>query len=132
MLFVRIINNEVKQVWDTQPPAGESGWKSAIEVRPAIIPNRQYYTGHTFDLNKDPVEIVYGVEDISVEGRKNALKNLAKSEFQKVVQEETRKQTDEYPETQYDAAVVEAARLAFEARFAQIDAVTTHDELDAL
>jgi hypothetical protein len=132
MLFVRIINNEVKQVWDTQPPAGESGWKSAIEVRPTIIPNRQYYTGHTFDLNKDPVEIVYGVEDISVEGRKDALKNLAKSEFQKVVQEETRKQTDEYPETQYDAAVVEAARLAFEARFAQIDAVTTHDELDAL
>jgi hypothetical protein len=132
MLFVRIINNEVKQVWDTQPPAGESGWKSAIEVRPAIIPNRQYYTGHTFDLSKDPVEIVYGVEDISVEGRKDALKNLAKSEFQKVVQEETRKQTDEYPETQYDAAVVEAARLAFEARFAQIDAVTTHDELDAL
>lgn len=132
MLFVRIINNEVKQVWDTQPPAGESGWKSAIEVRPAIIPNRQYYTGHTFDLSKDPVEIVYGVEDISVEGRKDALKNIAKSEFQKVVQEETRKQTDEYPETQYDAAVVEAARLAFEARFAQIDAVTTHDELDAL
>lgn len=132
MLFVKIINNEVKQVWDTQPPAGESGWKSAIEVRPAIIPNRQYYTGHTFDLSKDPVEIVYGVEDISVEGRKDALKNLAKSEFQKVVQEETRKQTDEYPETQYDAAVVEAARLAFEARFAQIDAVTTHDELDAL
>lgn len=132
MLFVRIINNEVKQVWDTQPPAGESGWKSAIEVRPTIIPNRQYYTGHTFDLSKDPVEIVYGVEDITVEGRKDALKNLAKSEFQKVVQEETRKQTDEYPETQYDAAVVEAARLAFEARFAQIDAVTTHDELDAL
>lgn len=132
MLFVRIINNEVKQVWDTQPPAGESGWKSAIEVRPTIIPKRQYYTGHTFDLSKDPVEIVYGVEDISVEGRKDALKNLAKSEFQKVVQEETRKQTDEYPETQYDAAVVEAARLAFEARFAQIDAVTTHDELDAL
>lgn len=132
MLFVRIINNEVKQVWDTQPPAGESGWKSAIEVRPAIVPNRQYYTGHTFDLSKDPVEIVYGVEEISVEGRKDALKNLAKSAFQKVVQEETRKQTDEYPETQYDAAVVEAARLAFEARFAQIDAVTTHDELDAL
>jgi len=132
MLFVRIINNEVKQVWDTQPPAGESGWKSAIEVRPTIIPNRQYYTGHTFDLSKDPVEIVYGVEDITVEGRKDALKNIAKSEFQKVVQEETRKQTDEYPETQYDAAVVEAARLAFEARFAQIDAVTTHDELDAL
>lgn len=132
MLFVRIINDEVKQVWDTQPPAGESGWKPAIEVRPAIIPNRQYYTGHTFDLSKDPVEIVYGVEDISIKDRKDSLKDIAKSEFQKIVQEETRKHTNGYPETQYDAAAVEAARLAFEARFAQIDAVVTHDELDAL
>lgn len=131
MLFVKIVNNEVKQVWDTQPPAGEAGWKSAIEVRPSIT-NRQCYTGHTFDLTKDPVEIVYGVEDVSVEGRKDAMKNVAKAEFQRVVQEETRKQTDEYPETQYDAAAVEAARLAFEARFAQIDAATTHEALDAL
>lgn len=132
MLFVKIVNNEVTQCWDTQPPAGESGWKSAIEVRPPIVEGRQFYTGHTFDITKDPVEIVYGVEDISVEGRKDALKSLAKADFQRVVQEETRKQTDEYPETQYDAAVVEAARQVFEARFAEIDACTTHDELDAL
>lgn len=131
MLFVQIINNEVKQVWDTQPPAGEAGWKSAIEVRPSIT-NRQCYTGHTFDLTKDPVEIVYGVEEISVDGRKDSMKNTAKMEFQRVVQEETKKQTDEYPDTQYNAATVEAARLAFEAKVNAISAATTHDALDAL
>jgi hypothetical protein len=35
-LFVQAVNGEVTQVWDTQPPAGEAGWKSAVEVKPAI------------------------------------------------------------------------------------------------
>lgn len=131
MLFVKVENGKVTQVWDTQPPAGESGWKSAVEVRPSIT-NRQCYTGHTFDLTKDPVEIVYGVEEISVDGRKDSMKNTAKMEFQRVVQEETKKQTDEYPDTQYNAATVEAARLAFEAKVNAISAATTHDALDAL
>lgn len=132
MLYVKIVNNEVVQCWDTQPPSDEAGWKSAIEVRPAIIDKRQCYIGHTFDITKDPVEIVYGVEDISVDSRKSSYKDIAKANFQRVVEKEIQKQTDNYPETQYDAAVVEAARQAFEERFAQIDAATTHDELDAL
>ena len=131
MLFVKIVNNEVTQCWDTQPPAGESGWKSAIEVRPAIT-NRQYYTGHTFDITKDPVEIVYGVEDMTVEGRKAHFSSTYKFAFQQVVNEEMRKEVDEFPSTQYDAAVVDAARVDFEAKMTALAAITTHDEFDAL
>ena len=36
------------------------------------------------------------------------------------------------PDEQYDAAAVETARQAMIAKQAQIDACTTHDELDAL
>lgn len=132
MLFVKIENNEVTKVWDTQPPAGESGWKSAIEVRPAITQNRQQYTEHSFDLTKDPVEIVWGVRDVSAEERKGSIQSRIASEFQQVVNEEIRKQVDEYPETQYDAAVVDAARVVFESKMAALAAATTHDELDAL
>lgn len=132
MLFVKIVNNEVTQCWDTQPPAGESGWKSAIEVRPAITEGRQYYTGHTFDITKDPVEIVYGVENITVEGRKAHIGSTYKFAFQQVVTEEMRKEVDEFPETQYDAAVVDAARVEFEAKMTALAAITTHEELDAL
>ena len=49
-LFVQVVNEEVKQVWDTQPPAGESGWKSAVEVKPDLTADRQVYDGHTFDI----------------------------------------------------------------------------------
>lgn len=132
MLFVKIVNNEVVQCWDTQPPAGDSGWKSAIEVRPTINTNRQYYTGHTFDITKDPVEIVYGVEDMTVEGRKANQGSVYKAAFQQVVTEEMRKEVDEFPETQYDAAVVDAARVDFEAKMTALAAITTHDELDVL
>ena len=132
MFFVKIVNNEVTQCWDTQPPAGESGWKSAIEVRPPIVEGRQYYTGHTFDITKDPVEIVYGVEDMTVEGRKSGFSAMYKAAFQQVVTEEMRKEVDEFPETQYDAAVVDAARVEFEAKMTALAAITTHEELDAL
>ena len=56
----------------------------------------------------------------------------AKAEFQKVVRDEVAKETDQYPETQYDAAVVDAARVAFEARMDAINAATTHEQVDAL
>ncbi len=132
MLFVKIVNNEVKEVWDTQPPAGDSGWVTAIEVRPSIVPNRQVYTSHHFDLTKDPVEIVWGVEDISPEDRKGGMRSQAAAVFQKVVTEEMRKEIDEFPETQYDAAVVDSARVMFENKVTAINACTTHEELDAL
>jgi hypothetical protein len=131
MLFVKIVNNEVTQVWDTQPPAGESGWKSAIEVRP-VLTTRQQHTEHSFDLTKDPVEIVWGVREISVEERKGQYASRYKSAFQQVVNDEMRKEVDEFPETRYDAAVVDAARVEFEAKMTALAAITTHEQLDVL
>jgi hypothetical protein len=125
-LYVRIQNNEVTDCWDTPPPAGQDGWKSAVEVRPAITAHRQGYTAHTFDLTKDPVQIVYGTYDIPVEDRKAGMKANASFSFQQVVQEQMRN-----PAT-YDPAAVAAAQAAIAPRVAAIEAATTHDELDAL
>jgi hypothetical protein len=55
-----------------------------------------------------------------------------KAAFQQVVSEEVRKEVDEFPSTQYDAAVVDTARVDFEAKMTALAAITTHDELDAL
>lgn len=133
-LYVRVVDGEVKDVWDTVPAegVGNNGWKNAIEVRPNITPNRQGYTGHTFDLTKDPVQIVYGVYDITVEDRKAGMKSGAGFEFQQVVNEQTRRQLNPNPAEQYDATAVETARQAMLTKQAAIDAATTHDELDAL
>ena len=128
-LFARVVNNEVTQVWDTQPPAGESGWKSAVEVKPDITANRQTYDGHTFDISVDPVQIVYAVRDITVDDRKGGLIGAAKGTYQQVANEQTRLEADD---ASGDTAAVSTAKDVKDASIAAINACTTHDELDAL
>jgi hypothetical protein len=125
-LHVRIQNNKVTDVWDTLPPANEDGWKDAIEVRPEIIPHRQGYTAHVFDITKTPVEIVYGTFDITVEERKSGMISNASFSYQQVMQEQAR------DPLKYDPQAVAAAQAAVAPRVALIEAATTHDELDAL
>lgn len=127
-LYVQVVNGEVKQCWDTPPSegVGNNGWKNAIEVRPAITPHRQGYTAHTFDISKDPVEIVYGTFDISVDERKGGMKGNAQFAFQQVVNQQASN-----PLT-FDASAIELARQAMVTKQATIDACTTHEELDAL
>lgn len=125
-LFVQVIDNEVKQVWDTTPPANELGWREAVEIRPSIIQNRQGYTAHRFDLTVYPVQIIWDTYDIPVEQRKESLKSNVAFKFQRVVQDQAAT-----PAT-YDAAAIEAARQEMLAKQAQITAATTHDELDVL
>ena len=130
-LFVRVINNEVKQVWDTQPPAGESGWKSAVEVKPDVTENRQVLDGHTFDLTTDPVQIVYAVRDVTVDERKAGLIGRAKAEFQQVVNEQLQIEMDDTA-TDGDLEAVSAAKAVKDAKIVAINTATTHEDLDVI
>ena len=132
--YVRVVDGQVKDVWDT-PPAegvGNNGWRNAVEVRPSIVAHRQGYTAHRFDLNTDPVQIIWDTYDISVDDRKNGMKANAGFSFQQVVMEQARLQLNPNPNEQYDATAVETARQAMLTKQAAIDSATTHDELDAL
>ena len=124
-LYVRIENGEVKDCWDT-PPDGRPGWKNAVEVKPTIIPHRQGYTGHTFDLTKDPVEIVYGTFDVTVADRKEQMKQQAQFAFNMLFRQQAQD-----PST-YDPVALQAAKDAVAPKQAAIEACTTHDQLDAL
>ena len=128
-LFAKVVNDEVTQVWDTQPPAGESGWKSAVEVKPTITANRQSYDGHTFDLTTDPVQIVYAVKDITVDERKGSLIGAAKATYSQVANEQVRLEAED---SSGDTAAVSTAKDVKDSSIVAINACTTHDELDAL
>jgi hypothetical protein len=134
--WIQVKNGEVKQVWDYKPDASrmaaESGWRAASEVKPDLVDNREIMTTHSFDLDADPAQIVWAKRELTVDERKGALVGQAKAEFQQVVEAEMRKEVDEFPSTQYDAAVVDAARVAFEARMTAIATATTHEDVDAL
>jgi len=127
-LYVQVIDNEVKQCWDSLPPdgIGNNGWKNAVEVRPSIKAHHQGYTAHVFNLETDPVQIVYGTYEIEVADRKNQMKANANFGFQ----QEMRKQMND-PST-YDPAKLQAAKDAVAPKIAAIEAATSHDDLDAL
>ena len=134
--WIQVKNGEVKQVWDYKPDparmAEEGGWRAAVEVKPDLVDGREIITTHSFDLDADPAQIVWGKRALTVDERKEGLKAQAKMAFQQVVNQELRKELDEFPETQYDAAVVAAAQQVYEARMTQINAATTHEQVDAL
>ena len=128
-LFVKVENEKVTEVWDMPPPEGEAGWRSAIEVRPSIIHGKQIYNGHTFDLTTDPVEIVYNIEDLTVANRKEGLINIAKFAFQRVAENQTRLELEG---DGMDIDILVAAKTTKDAKIADINPCTTHDDLDAL
>ena len=105
-LFVQVVNEEVKQVWDTQPPAGEAGWSAAVEVHPAIT-----------------------AKDVTAADRKNNLISKAKSTYQQAANEQTQLEIDG---DGMDMDVLVAAKTAKDASITAINACTTHDDLDAL
>ena len=130
-LHVKIVNNTVTQVWDSAPPSGETGWHDAIEIRPTLVAGRQKHTAHVFDTTTDPVQIVYGTEDITVDERKEGMTNEAKSVFEATSNAEIRAEIDATDATA-DLDTISAARVTKDASIAAINACTTHDELDAL
>jgi len=99
---------------------------------PDLVPNREMVTTHHFDIDVEPAQIVWGKRAIEVDERKDNLRTAAKEKFTHIVNIEVLKETDQYPETQYDPSVVDAARAVFEARMDAINAAVTHEDIDDL
>lgn len=130
--WIQIVNDAVAQCWDTTPPAGQDGWTEAVEVIPELTPNREVMTTHTFDITKTPAEIVWSKRDLEVDERKGTLLGQAKGAFRQVVQEQLQLQMNDDPTAEFDTSVVDTAKSTLEARISEIEAATTHEEVDAL
>jgi hypothetical protein len=112
--------------------ASEAGWCEAVEIFPDIVADREILTTYVINIDVEPAQIVWGKRGVEVDERKSSLEEITKAKFKAVVDAEVAKETDAYPETQYDAAVVDAARIVFEARMDQIAVAATHEDVDAL
>jgi adenosine deaminase len=134
--WIRVKNGKVTDVWDYKPSddklASETGWREAVEIMPDLVANREIVTTHQINIDVEPTQIVWSKRELEVEERKDVLRAQAKAAFKAVVDAEVAKETDQYPETQYDAAVVDAARVVFETRMDVIAAAMTHEDIDAL
>lgn len=132
---VRVQNGQVTDVWDTPAPEGQDGWTSAVEVTPDLTPNREILTTHSIDITKNPIEIVWGKRDLSVDERKDSLKGQANFEVQRLQMQLNMKQMNPDADAGEIAALeaeIATATATRDARIAQIDTATTHEAVDAL
>ena len=134
--WIRVKNGQVTDVWDYRPSddklAKEPGWREAVEVHPDIVPNREIYTTHHFNIDAEPAQIVWGSREVSVEERQEMLISAQKAAYTAVVNAEAAKEVNDNPDDFYDAAVAAAAKATRDANIVAITAAATHDELDAL
>ena len=133
--WIQVKNGEVKQVWDYAPDASrraaESGWREAVEVKPDLVDNREIITTHSFDLDADPAQIVWGKRELTVDERKGALIGQAKAEFQAVVDAQLQiEMADDDASGDLDA--VAAAKAVKDAKIVAINTATTHEDVDVI
>jgi hypothetical protein len=129
--WIRVENNEVKDVWDSAP-ADTAGWTTGVEVLPDLTPNREIMTTHQFDLTKNPIEIIWGKRDLLVDERKSSLIGQAQGQFQQVVQQQMMLQMSPNPSEEFDTTIVTAAKATMQARIDLVNAAVTHEDVDAL
>ena len=134
--WIRAKNGTVTDVWDYAPDparrAAEPGWREAVEVFPDTIPNREILTGHSFNLDATPAEIVWAKREVTVDERRDSMIGQAKAEFQRVVNEQLRRQMNDNPAEEYDPTAVSTAKTAMEQKIAALQGAITHEALDAL
>jgi uncharacterized small protein (DUF1192 family) len=130
---VRVQDGKVTDVWDTPAPEGQSGWSEAVEITPDLTPNREILTTHHIDITKNPIEIVWGKRDLTVEERKDSLigqANFTVTMLENQLQMATNmNNTDRIAELTAEIATATAAR---DTKVAAVNAATTHEEVDAL
>jgi hypothetical protein len=130
---IRVQDGQVTDVWDTPAPEGQSGWSPAVEVTPDLVPNREILTTHTFDITKNPIEIIWGKRELSVEERKGGLigqANFSVTMLQNQLQmATTANNTERMAEL---TAQIETAIPARDAKIAAVEAAVTHEDVDAL
>jgi hypothetical protein len=133
--WIQVKNGEVKQVWDYKPdPARmseEGGWRAASEVKPDLVDNREIITTHSFDLDADPAQIVWGKRELTVDERKGALIGQAKAEFQQIVDAQLQVEMAD-DDASGDLDAVAAAKAVKDAKIVAINTATTHEDVDVI
>lgn len=125
--YVRIANNEVVECLDYLPER-PGVWMEAVEIEPTLVAGRQIRGSHTFDISKNPVEINWSVIDLTPADRKEMLVFALQQRSRVIIQQELLK---EFEGTQSDLNFVQTKILEYRAGKAAIDALVTHEDIEA-
>lgn len=127
--FVRVNENGVVvECVDVMPENAQGDWRPAVNVVPTLIPFKQIMGTHTFDITKDPVEIVWSSIDLTLQERKDTITGVVITPIQNQIREELNRQLDS--EESVDLQVVQQLMETIRVKKLEIDALQTHQEVD--
>ena len=132
--WVKVQDGEVLEVWDYSPDQDELDtglWTAAVEVFPEYVAGREELLGHTIDITQNPITITYSKVSIGVDSRVDHAKGVAQHMYASIIIEEGNKGLDEYEGTT-DLNRITAAKSRLDDLTEELDAVTTHDEFEAV
>lgn len=128
---IRVENNSVVECMNVEEvPAGamDTGdWRDVVEVEPQLIPHRQIRGSHWFDLTKNPVEIRWNVEELSVDDRKPSLLLAVDQKYKQRLADVVSGANDTVESTQAFLQVMVAKQVDKDV----VNAFTTHEQIDA-
>ena len=125
---VRGENKQVVECLDYLPDNASGDWRTAIEIEPTIIPGRQIIGSHSFDITKDPVEILWSVIDLDIDDRKSQILASLNQKSYEIVHDELIK---EFEGKSSGFLLVQTAITVYRQKRDEIIALTTHEEIDA-
>lgn len=125
---IRVENNQVVECLDYLPENASGDWRTAIEIEPTIITGRQIIGSHSFDITKDPAEILWSVIDLDIDDRKSQILASLNQKSYEIVHDELIK---EFEGKSSDFLLVQTAITVYRQKRDEIIALTTHEEIDA-
>jgi hypothetical protein len=130
--WVRVENGNVVECLEYDPQR-EGDWREAIEIKPNLVANHQVIEGHTFDISKNPVEIVWAKRDLSIEERKDSLLSLVTEHERNTIREQISKELDCSCDSDgiccVDTLISSLAMVR--QKKTQISSFTTHEQIDS-
>lgn len=124
---VRVENNEVVECLGYLPDR-PGDWREAVDIQPTLNTIRQVRGSHTFDISKNPVEIVWGVIDLSPEDRRMTIQNKLLSELKMKVRAEVDRELA--GEQAADMILVNSLMEQIRSKSQEINALVTHEQID--
>ena len=130
--WVRVVDGKVRDVWSSAPD-DRPGWREAVEVFPDIEPgDREVIEGHVFNLDRDPVQIVYQKRPVAWEERRDSM--IGHLNFF-VSDAERRKEENaliEGSDNLYDQYKLDEAIKKRDEMLVLLNAATSHEDLDKI
>jgi hypothetical protein len=113
-------------------PNREGDWREAVDILANPIPNRQIVEGYYFDTSKTPVEIVWGVKDLSVNDRKETLLMILTQEERRAISFEITKEFQCSCSTNDNCCIdtITENILSLRQKREQISLLNSHEQID--